>query len=242
MSAGVGEGIEEGEGFEVDAVGVAREKERVRLDRVEHRGRRALGDVDVDGAQVLGQDRARRAVVGADVLEHGAVAGLLGVVVDDEIGPIQHAAEVVRLDVDGRDALELLERGRRDLLDVDVEHVRHAQVLGPRHALDGADDRRRLGPPEQVAQRQAARQRVRIGVVVEEDEDAVGVGEVALILLHARPGHRAAQFGDEGRADELAEADVGDVGLGGTRVLGGLVGLRTRVQHVDERAAGVTNG
>ena len=222
MSAASASGIEERERFEVDAVRVAREEQRVRLDRVEHRRRRALRDVDVDGAQVLGEDGARRAVVGADVLEHGAVARLLGVMVDDEVGAVEQAAEVVRLDVDGRDALELLERRRRDLLDLDVEHVRHAQVLGPRHALDRADDRRRLRPAQQVAQRQAARQRVGIGVVVEQDQDAVGVGEVALILLHARPRHRAAQLGDERRADELAQADVRDVGLGRAGVLGRL--------------------
>ena len=74
---GVGERIEERERLEVDAVGVAREEQRVRLDRVEHRRRGALGDVHVDGAQVLGQDRAGRAVVGADVLEDRAVARLL---------------------------------------------------------------------------------------------------------------------------------------------------------------------
>ena len=103
---GVGERIEERERLEVDAVGVPREEQRVRLDRVEHRRRGALGDVHVDGAQVLGQDRRRRPVVGADVLEDGAVAGMLRVMIDHEIGAIEQAAEVVRLDVDGRDPVE----------------------------------------------------------------------------------------------------------------------------------------
>ena len=105
---GVGERIEERERLEVDAVGVAGEEQRVRLDRVEHRRRGALGDVHVDGAQVLGQDRRGRAVVGADVLEDGAVAGLLGMMIDDQVDAIEQAAEVVRLHVDRGDAIELL--------------------------------------------------------------------------------------------------------------------------------------
>ena len=109
----VGERIEERERLEIDAVGVAREEQRVGLDRVEHRRRGALRDVDVDGAQVLGQDRGGRSVVGADVLEDGAVAGLLGMMIDDQVGAIEQAAEVVRLDVDGGDAIEAAERRGR---------------------------------------------------------------------------------------------------------------------------------
>ena len=55
----VGQRIEVREGLEVDAVGLPVEEQRVGLDRVEHRRRGALGDVDVDRAQVLGEDRAR---------------------------------------------------------------------------------------------------------------------------------------------------------------------------------------
>ena len=110
---GVGERIEERERFEVDAVGVAGEEQRVGLDRVEHRRRRPLRDVHVDRAQVLGEDRRGRSVVGADVLEDGAVARLLGVVIDDQVGPVEQAAEVVRLHVDRRDPLEFLNDCRR---------------------------------------------------------------------------------------------------------------------------------
>ena len=123
----------------------------------------------------------------------------------------QQAAEVVRLHVHGRDALELLERRRRDLLDVDVEHVGHPQVLRPRHPLHRADDRRRLGAAQQVAQRQTARQRVGVGIVVEQDQDAIGIGEVALVLLHARARHRAAELGDQRRPHQLRQLEVGDV-------------------------------
>ena len=234
----VGERVEERERLEIDAVGVAREEQRVGLDRVEHRRRGPLRDVHVDGAQVLGQDRRGRAVVGADVLEHGAVAGLLRMMIDDQIGAIEHAAEIVRLHVDRGDAIEPGERGRRDLLDVDVEHVRHAQVLRPGHALHRADDRRRLGAAQQVAQRQAAGQRVGIGVVVEEDQDAIGVGEVALVLLDPGPGHRAAQLGDQRRPQQLGRAEMGDVAVAVHLDVGpALAG----VQHVDQRAARVAD-
>ena len=84
----VGERIEERERLEIDAVGMAGEEQRVGLDRVEHRGRGALRDVDVDRPQVLGQDRRGRSVVGADVLEDRAVAGLLGMMVDHQVGAV----------------------------------------------------------------------------------------------------------------------------------------------------------
>ena len=158
--------------------------------------------------------------------------------VDDQVRAIEHAAEVVRLHVHGRDAIEPAERGRRDLLDVDVEHVRHAQVLRPRHPLHRADDRRRLGPAQQVAQRQAAGERVRIGVVVEENQNAVGVGEVALVLLDAGPRHRAAQLGDQRRTQQLGDAEMGDVAVAVHLDVGpALAG----VEDVDERAAGVAD-
>ena len=128
----------------------------------------------------------------------------------------------MRLHVDGGDPLEVLQRRGRDLLDLDVEHVRHPQVLRPRHALDRADDRRGLGAPQQVAQREPAGQRVGIRIVVQEDEDAVGVGEVPLILLHARARHRAAQLGDERRANQLRQVEVRDVGQRGPLALGRL--------------------
>ena len=55
----VGQRIEERERLEIHPVGVAGEEQRVRLDRVEHCGRRALRDVHVDGPEMLGQDRGR---------------------------------------------------------------------------------------------------------------------------------------------------------------------------------------
>jgi len=55
----VGERVEEGERFEVDAVGVTGKEQRVRLDRIEHCRRGALRDVDVNGAEMLGQDGGR---------------------------------------------------------------------------------------------------------------------------------------------------------------------------------------
>ena len=55
--------------------------------------------------------------------------------VDDQIDARQQAAEVVRLHVDGRDAIEARELVGRDRLDLDVEQVGHAQVLRPRDAL-----------------------------------------------------------------------------------------------------------
>ena len=133
--------------------------------------------------------------------------------VDHQIRAIEQAAEVVRLHVDRRHPVVRLERGRRDMLDLDVEHVRHPEVLRPCHSLHGADDRGRFGPPQQVAKREPARQGIRVRIVVQEDQDAIGVGEIPLVLLHARASHRAAQLGDQGRPEQLGQLEVGHLAV-----------------------------
>jgi len=55
--------------------------------------------------------------------------------IDYQVDPRQQAAEVVRLHVDGSDAVEVAEPPGCHLFDVDVEQVGHAEVLGTRHAL-----------------------------------------------------------------------------------------------------------
>ena len=207
----IGERIQERERLEVDAVRLAREKQRVRLDGVEHRRRRALGDVHVHRAQVLGQDRARRAVVGADVLEHRGVARLLGVVIDDQVHARQQAAEVVRLDVDRGDAIEGAELVRRQRLDLDVQQVGHPQVLGPRHALQRADDGGGARAAQHVPEREAGGHRVGVRLVVQQDQDAVGVGEIALVLLDARAGERSAELGGERGGEQRRQVQMGDL-------------------------------
>ena len=163
-------------------------------------------------------------------------------VIDDEVDAVDQPAEVVRLHVDHRDAVVFLQRGGGDRLDVDVEQVHHPQVLRPRDALDRADDRRRLRAPQHVAQRQAARHRVGIRIVVQHDQDAIGVAEVALILLDPRAGQRSAELGEQRAAEQLRHREIGDVGELGVELLGPLAGGRgADAEHVDERAAGVAH-
>ena len=47
---------------------------------------------------------------------------------------------------------------------------------------------------------------------MQQDQDAIGVFEVALVLLDAGAGEGAAEGDGEGGADELGEREVGDVG------------------------------
>ena len=82
----------------------------------------------------------------------------------------------------------------------------HPQVFRTRDALQRADDRRLLGAAQHVAQRQAAGHRVGIGVVVQENQDAVGVAEEALVLLDPEPGQRAAELGEQRPAEQLGRA------------------------------------
>jgi hypothetical protein len=75
-----------------------------------------------------------------------------------------------------------------------------------------ADDRRGLGAAQDVAQRQAAGHRVGVRVVVQQDQHAVGVAEVALVLLHAGPGQRPAELGEQRPAEQLRHRQIDDIG------------------------------
>ena len=84
---------------------------------------------------MLGENGRRRAVVRPDILEDGAVARLLGMMIDHQVHAVECVAEVVRLHVDHRDTVEARELIGRDVLDVDVEQVLHADVFRTRGAL-----------------------------------------------------------------------------------------------------------
>ena len=92
---------------------------------------------------------------------------------------------------------------RRDRFDVDVEQVRHPQVFGPRHPLERRNHSGRPRAVQDGAQREAAGHRIRIGLVVQQDQDAIGVSQIALILLHTRARQGAAELGEERRFEEL---------------------------------------
>ena len=164
-------------------------------------------------------------------------------VIDHEVHAIDQLSEVVGLDVDHRDAVELLQVLRRHLLDVDVEQVDHAEVLRPRDALQGPENGGRLRSPQHVPERQTARQGVRIGIVVQHDEHAVRIRKVPLVLLHPRAREGAAELGEERAPKELRQRQIKDVRIFGVELV---VSLGSRAgadpQHVDQGPAGVTDG
>ena len=109
---------------------------------------------------------------------------------------------------------------------------------GRADVLHGADDRRRLGAPQQVAQGEAAGHGVGVRLVVQQDQHPVGVGEVALVLEDAGAGDAAFEFGVQLGRKQLGESQREDVGV---RRLG-FVGATQRGpgrHHVGQRAAGV---
>ena len=106
-----------------------------------------------------------------------------------------------------------------------------------------ADDRRRPRPAQHVAQRQAGGQRVRVGLVVQQDQHAVGVGEVALVLLHARARQRSAELGRQRGRQQLRQVEVRDLRHDRAQlVLAAPVGHAVDVQDVEQAAAGVADG
>ena len=91
-------------------------------------------------------------------------------------------------------------------LDLEVEQLQHPQVFRTADAVHAADDRRLARAAQDVAQREAAGDGVGIGVVVQQDQDAIGVREVALVLLDLLTRHRAAELDHERRAGQFGQA------------------------------------
>ena len=129
-------------------------------------------------------------------------------VIDDQIDAVDQAAEVMRLHVDHRDAIVFLERVRRNRLDVNIQQVDHAEVFRTRDALDRADDRRGLGAPQDVAQRQAAGHGVGVRIVVQHDQHPLRVSEEALVLMDARARQRSAELGEQRPAEQLRHREI----------------------------------
>jgi hypothetical protein len=162
--------------------------------------------------------------------------------VDDQVDAIDEAAEVVRLHVDHADAFVLADGLGRHDVDVNVQQVHHPEVFRPGHTLERADDGRGLRPAQDVAQGEPAGHGVGVGVVVQHDQHAVGVAEVSLVLLYARPGERSTHLGHERIAKQLGHREVGNVRKLGMKFLGPFRGgRRADAEQVDQRATGVAH-
>jgi hypothetical protein len=186
---------------------------------------------------MLRQDRRRRSVVWTNVLEDGVVTGLFGMVIDDEIDVWQQSREIMRLDIHEGDAIERLDLLGRHDLDLQIEELEHAQVFGPAHAIHAPDDRRLARAPQNVAQREPTRDGVGIGIVVQKDENAVGVGQEALVLLDALARDRPAQLDEKCRARELRQRQTRNLGKRLAQFVRALRVLRRRAEHPHQRPA-----
>ena len=148
----------------------------------------------------------------------------------------QLPAEVLGLHVDERNLVEGVKLLGRDHLVDQVERLDHPQVLGARHPGQAADDGRLPRAPQQRAQRQARGQRVRVGVVVRQDQHPVGVAEVVLVLLHLLARHRARQLVHQRRPHQLGQGQGVDVGEVGAQRIGPLDVAGAGAQHIDQGA------
>ena len=102
-----------------------------------------------------------------------------------------------------------------------------------------------LRAAQDVAQRQAAGHGVGIGIVVQQDQHAVGVAEVALVLLDARARQRSAELGQQRAAEELRhrrDTTTSGNSAWSSSARFAVLGADADAQHVDERAARVADG
>ena len=162
--------------------------------------------------------------------------------IDDEIHLVDDPAEVVGLYVNGCDPVELGERLAVQRLDMDVEEAGHPEVLGSRDPLERPDDRGGLGPVQEVAQGETAGHRVRIRVVVQQDQHTVGVGQIALVLLDPRACHRALQLRAKHAAQEVRQRQMSNLGRASSQFLLPPGAQRVSyVEQIDEDAAGIAD-
>ena len=177
-------------------------------------------------------------------LKTARVAGLLGVMIDDQVDAVDQrrrsSAAARRPSRCGRS----LRRCSGVIISTWMSSRFTIRWFSGRVTpCERADDRRLLGAAQHVAQRQAAGHRVGIGVVVQEDQDAVGVAEEALVLLDLEAGQRAAELGEQRAAEELRQREVVDLGKLRLEFFFALARVRgADAEHVDQRAAGVADG
>ena len=163
--------------------------------------------------------------------------------IDHQIDAIDLAAEIVRLHVDHRDAIEIGHVRSGHDLDMDVEEVHHPLVLGTRDPLERRNHRRLSVATQHVAQGQPAGERIGIGIVVQEDEDPIGVAEEPLVLLNLETGEGATELGEERTAEELREGEVIELGKLRLEFFFAFAGMRgADSQHIDQRAARIPDG
>jgi hypothetical protein len=119
---------------------------------------------------------------------------------------------------------------------MDVEQVHHALVLGARHPLQRGDDGCLFRPPQHIPQRQAAGHGVRIRVVVQHDDDAVGIAEESLVLLDLEAGERPAELGEKRASEQLGEGEVIQFGKLRLQLLFALAEVGSaNAEHVNQR-------
>ena len=151
-------------------------------------------------------------VAGPNVFERCRVSRLFRMVVDHQVDAREQTAVVVGLHVNGGDPIELRQRLRRHGLDTDIQQVGHPEVFRPRDTLECADDGGCLRAVQEVAQGEAAGHRIRVGIVVQQDEHAVRVGEEPLILLDPGACEGPPQRREERPLQQISKAQAGDLG------------------------------
>jgi len=78
---------------------------------------------------------------------------------------------------------------------------------------------------------------------VQQDDDAVGVAEEALVLLHAQPREGAAELGEQRAAEEFRQREIVEFGKLCLEVVFALARIRgADAQNVNQRASRIPDG
>jgi len=137
-------------------------------------------------------------------------------VVDDDCHLRKLLLAERRLDVDHREGVEALKLVRGDPVDLDLQRLHHGHVLRARDGPEREEGRGGSGATDQGAEREAAGEGVRVGVVLEEDPDSFLAHQHVPETLHPHTERRPVHVGSEAVAQGAPERHTGD-----RRVAGG---------------------
>src|SRR5262249_23252576 len=144
---------------------LTRERECIALDSIQQRGGEASADAIVRAHQILEEDCRRRTIARTNVFDVTLVSELLRMMVDDEIDFVRGLCEMRWLQIHKSNAIEILQVGFCDFVDLDLEQLYHRDVFRSSHTAVRTKRSRLLVPAKHLAKGKPACDSIGIGIV-----------------------------------------------------------------------------